>query len=58
MRDAVIDYVDRFAPNGAFCFMAHTMGNPGEENFDRKEKMIMEIYENYAKPWYKNHGLA
>ena len=58
VRDAVIDYVDRFAPNGAFCFMAHTMGSPGEENFDSKEKMIMEIYENYPKPWYKNHGLA
>ena len=58
MRDAVIDYVDRFAPNGAFCFMARTMGNPGNENFDRKDKMITEIYENYAKPWYKNHGLA
>ena len=58
VRDAVIDYVDRFAPNGAFCFMARTMGTPGNENYERKNKMISEIYENFAKPWYKNHGLA
>ena len=58
LRDAVYKYIDDLAPNGGFCFMCLPMGNPGEEIFDRKVKMIDEIYENYGKPWYKNHGLA
>ena len=58
LRDAVVDYIDRMAPNGGFCFMCLPMGNPGEEIFERKMKLIDEIYEDYGKPWYKNHGFA
>ena len=58
LRDAVVDYIDRMAPNGGFCFLAYPMGNPGEEVYERKRKLIQDIYEDYGKPWYKNHGYA
>ena len=58
LREGLIDYVDRMAPGGGFCYSAHVQGNRGEENFDRKMKIVQEVYDTYAKDWYKNHGLV
>ena len=58
LRDALVNYIDTFAPNGGFAYMATVVGTGGEEAFDRKMKIVQEVYEDYGKDWYKNHGLA
>ena len=50
------DYIDRMAPNGAFCFLGMVVGSPGEEVFDRKMKLMNRVYEEYGRDWYKNNG--
>ena len=56
LEQGVRDYIDRMAPNGAFCFLAMVVGSPGEEAFDRKMKLLSNVYEEYGRDWYRNHG--
>jgi hypothetical protein len=56
--DAMVEYVDTFAPGGGFTFAAG-IGMPGP-NPDEKTKhwmdFLQKFYNDYAKDWYKNHA--
>ena len=56
LRRALMDYIDRFAPDGGFAYMASVVGSAGDEAFDRKMKLIDRVYREYGRDWYKNHG--
>ena len=56
LAQAVKDYIDRFAPGGGFAFMAHVVGSEKEEIYKRKTALVHQIYLDYGRDWYKNHG--
>ena len=56
LRQALMDFVDRMAPGGGFAYMASIVGNPGEEVYDRKVKIVESVYQDYARHWYDTHG--
>ena len=56
MLAAAKDYVDRMAPGGAFAWAANIAGVRGDPIAERKNKLMTQFYEDYAKPWYKNHA--
>ncbi len=55
LEQALIEYVDTFAPDGGFAFMAHMTGDRENEEHKRKSAIIDRVYQEYAIPWYKNH---
>lgn len=56
LRDALVEYVDTYAPGGGFCFAAYIMGSTVDENSRRKLGIIADFYQNYAKNWYQTHA--
>lgn len=58
LMDALVEYVDTYAPGGAFAFGAHVMGVEDDTEAKRKSEMINKFYWDYARDWYKNHGEA
>lgn len=56
LRQALRDYIDRFAPAGGFAYMASVVGSAGDEPFQRKMKIVDEVYEEYGRDWYSRHG--
>ncbi|MBR6113758.1 MAG: veratrol--corrinoid protein metyltransferase [Oscillospiraceae bacterium] len=56
LREALIKYIDDMAPDGGFCYMAVVVGNYTDEPFIRKMKLVHDVYEEYGRDWYKNHG--
>lgn len=56
MLEEARQYVDRLAPNGGFAWGAHAIGSVGDADCDRKEKLLAQFYEDYAKPWYAKNG--
>jgi len=55
LRAALIEYVDTLAPGGGFAYMARTALAGDPEATERRNKICDEVYETYAKDWYKNH---
>ena len=55
LRDALVEYVDTLAPGGGFAYMAMVAEGKDEEANKRRNAICQEVYENYAKDWYKNH---
>ncbi len=55
LKDALAEYVDTLAPGGGFIFMAYVGGTPGDPEVARKNQIIKDFYNDYAKNWYKNH---
>ena len=58
LMDALVEYVDTFAPGGAFAFGAHVMGMEGDTEAKRKSEMITKFYWDYARDWYKTQGYS
>ena len=58
MMAAAEEYVDTLAPGGAFAWTASIIGSVDDQECKRKDAMLQQFYEDYAKPWYKNHGMA
>ena len=54
-RSALIEYVDTFAPGGGFVFTAMAGGDFGDPIADQRRAIVNDVYENYAKNWYKTH---
>ena len=54
-RAEVEKYVDTFASNGGFVFMAMAGGDKDDPLVQRRSEIIKDVYFNYAYPWYKNH---
>ena len=49
-------YVDTLAPNGGFAWGAGVIGSVGDKDCERKDKLMQQFYEDYAKPWYAKNG--
>ena len=56
LREELIRYIDRMAPNGGFCYLASVVGRDTDEPFQRKMKLVKDVYEEYGRDWYRNHG--
>jgi len=56
LRDALVHYVDTFAPGGGFADHASVATGFGEEEYKRKMAICDEVYNTYARDWYKNHA--
>ncbi len=56
MMEAARSYVDTLAPGGAFGWQAGVIGSDDDLECKRKDKLLQQFYEDYAKPWYKLHG--
>jgi hypothetical protein len=54
LREILMKYVDDLAPNGGFVFSAFVMG-PRDANGHSKMDVVNDVYENYAKNYYKTH---
>jgi hypothetical protein len=52
---ALKEYVDTFAPDGGFAYMAMVMSESDDPEALRKVELAGEFYQNYARPWYQNH---
>ncbi len=55
LRAALIEYVDTFAPGGRFVFTAMAGGDPDDPIANQRRAIVNDVYENYAKDWYKTH---
>lgn len=55
LRQALMEYVDTFAPDGGFCYTAMIAGPPEDEETKKRMGVVMDVYENYAKNWYQTH---
>jgi len=55
MRAAIIEYVDTLAPGGGFAYYARVAHAGDREYTDRRNAICDELYETYARDWYKNH---
>jgi hypothetical protein len=56
LKDGIIEYVDTFAPGGAFAYVPFVLGPRDHPDVARKNKIIDDYYEDYAKDWYKTHS--
>jgi hypothetical protein len=55
LRQALIEYVDTLAPGGGFAYMARVATTTSKEDAEHKNAICDEIYETYARDWYKTH---
>lgn len=55
LREALYTYVDTFAPGGGFMFMAMATGGKADERIIRKNAIIRDFYDSYARNYYKTH---
>lgn len=56
LRQAIVEYIDRFAPGGGFAFMVSVVGSESDEFFQRKMKLAAEVYRDYGRDWYRRNG--
>ena len=56
LREALIEYVDTFAPGGGFTYMAMGGGPKDDPKAERRREIIKDVYWNYAHDYYKTHG--
>ena len=55
LKDMLAEYVDTLAPGGGFIFSAYVGGNFKDPETRKKNQIVTDFYNDYAKPWYKNH---
>jgi hypothetical protein len=56
LEDALIEYVDTFAPGGGFLYTGTIMGPVGDPVAKRKKELVLRVYNDYARDWYKRNG--
>ena len=44
------------APDGGFAYLVMVVGNYTDEPFQRKMKLADDVYFEYGRDWYRNHG--
>ena len=54
-KDLLAEYVDTLAPNGGFIFAAYVAGQTGDPEVKRRNEMIRDFYQDYARDWYARH---
>ena len=52
IREEVRAVIDRFAPDGGFCFWGSTYGPIGDEFTENRKRWITEEYESYGRTFY------
>ena len=55
LAQALRDYIDAYAPGGGFAYMASVVGSQGDDYFQRKMKLVDQVYEDYGRDWYARH---
>jgi hypothetical protein len=55
LREALCTCVDTLAPDGGYAFMAFVNGDPEDEAVKRKNGIVEDVYQNYAKTYYQTH---
>ena len=55
LRAALIEYVDTFAPGGGFTYSAMAFGKPGDPLGETRRNTVREVYDTYARDYYKTH---
>ncbi|MDR2360734.1 MAG: veratrol--corrinoid protein metyltransferase [Oscillospiraceae bacterium] len=55
LRDALAEYIDAFAPGGAFGYVPFILGRRDDPVVMRKNKLFEDFYYDYARDWYHNH---
>ncbi len=55
LKDALVAYIDTFAPGGGFAYGPYVMGAIDDENATRKMKIIDDFYLDYARDYYQTH---
>ena len=57
LKEALVEYVDTFAPGGGFTFSAHLSGvNQKDPGVIERNKVIRDFYEDYVRNYYIDHG--
>lgn len=56
LKDAIVQYVDTFAPGGGFTYMAMIMGKPEDPEYRERADIIKSFYFDYVKDYYKTHA--
>ena len=57
LKEALVEYVDTFAPGGGFTFSAHLSGvDQKDPGTIERNKIIRDFYEDYVRNYYKDHG--
>ena len=52
VRQAVRDTIDRFAPDGGFCFWGSTYGPVGDISTENRKRWMTDEYEKYGRTFY------
>ena len=52
IKQAVRDTIDRFAPDGGFCFWGSTYGPVGDKATEDRKRWLTEEYESYGMSFY------
>ena len=55
LRAALIEYVDTFAPGGGFSYAAAATPNENDPLACERVRVIREVYDDYARDYYKTH---
>ena len=55
LRAALTEYVDTFAPGGGFVYAAAATPDPADPLSAERERVIREVYDDYARDYYKRH---
>jgi len=56
LTDALMEYVDTFAPGGGFTFAVPLPMTPKTPTDEKKRDIITKFYHDYARDWYKTHA--
>jgi hypothetical protein len=56
LKDALVEYVDTFAPGGGFTFSAMIGGPMDDPQANEKREIVKDFYFDYVKDYYKTHA--
>ena len=56
LREALIAHIDRMAPGGGFCYLCNVVGSSTDDFYQRKMKLVRQVYDEYGRDWYQTHG--
>ncbi|MDR2606292.1 MAG: veratrol--corrinoid protein metyltransferase, partial [Oscillospiraceae bacterium] len=50
-RDAIVEYIDTYAPGGAFGYVPFVLGRSDNPDVVRKNAIIQQVYDDYGRDW-------
>ena len=55
LKDAIVEYVDTFAPGGGFTFPVMGGAPTDDPILQKNRAVVKDIYYDYVRDWYKTH---